>query len=120
MPYLGHLIGHPSSNRPEFSGVSSTGTAAGIGLSSGHGSSHSSGLLGCLSSKDWAVRRAAADALKACVLLLGPALEPEGCWSLGDPGSLTHRCLDALEGGRFDKVCYTLSACIIFALICAY
>eukprot|EP00775_Hariotina_reticulata_P011340 gene11340-11489_t len=86
--------------RAELSGASSTGTAVGFAPSAGNGS----GILGCLGSKDWAVRRAAADTLKASVVLLGPALEPEGCWSLGNPGSLTHRCLDALESGRFDKV----------------
>lgn len=42
--------------------------------------------------------------MRAAVLLLGPALEPEGCWGLGDPASITARCLDALEACRFDKV----------------
>lgn len=63
-----------------------------------------SGILGCLSSSDWAVRRAAADAVRAVVLLVGPGLEPEECWGLGDPGSVTGRCLNALEDCRFDKV----------------
>jgi len=50
------------------------------------------------------VRRAAADAMRAVVLLVGPLLEPEDCWGLGDPGSVTGRCMCALEECRFDKV----------------
>jgi hypothetical protein len=50
------------------------------------------------------VRRAAADAIRAVVLLVGPELEPEGCWGLGEPGSVTGRCMNALEECRFDKV----------------
>lgn len=94
LPYLHHLIGQPPST--------------GSGGSSGAGAR--SGMLGCLFSKDWAVRRAAADALTAAALLLGPELEPEGAWSMGDQASLTGRCLLALEGARFDKVGRTTCA----------
>lgn len=84
LPYLQHFLGQsPAPNS-----------------SSGGGS----GILGCLYSKDWAVRRAAADALSATALLLGPGMEPEGAWGVGDPASLTGRCLAALENARFDKV----------------
>jgi hypothetical protein len=93
LPYLPHLIGQPPS------GGAAAGAAAG-GSSTGGGS----GILGCLHSKDWAARRAAADALTAAALLLGPALEPEGAWGVGDASSLTGRCVAALEAARFDKV----------------
>lgn len=98
VPLLNHLVGQPSTR---FSSSGYDSAAANTQSSSG------SGLIGCLASKDWAVRRAAADAIRATVLLLGPAMEPDGCWMLGDPGSLTYKCLNALEsqGCKFDKVC---------------
>lgn len=49
------------------------------------------GAVGLLASKDWAVRRAAADALKCFALALGPKMEPEGAWADGHPQSLTWR-----------------------------
>jgi hypothetical protein len=113
MPYLNHLIGQPSQAGRRASAHSSHDA---VGPSSGGGSTASSsismagkpfsasGILGCLSSQDWAVRRAAADAVRAVVLLVGPDLEPEDCWGLGDAGSVTGRCLSALEDCRFDKV----------------
>lgn len=111
LPYLNHLIGQPSQRR-----ASAHSSNDAVGASSGGGSTASSsisntgkpfsasGILGCLSSQDWAVRRAAADAVRAVVLLVGPDLEPEDCWGLGDAGSVTGRCLSALEDCRFDKV----------------
>lgn len=120
IPYLNHLMGQPSQPR-----ASAQSAQDALGGSSGGGSTASStitvsskpfstsGILGCLSSKDWAVRRAAADAVHAVVLLVGPLLEPEDCWGLGDPGSVTGRCLSALEECRFDKVrsnCHTPTA----------
>lgn len=110
LPYINHLVGQPAAQRrssqQEPSGPSSGGgsTASGSTISVSSTPLSASGILGCLSSKDWAVRRAAADAVRAAVLLLGPELEPEGCWGLGDPGSVTGRCLNALEECRFDKV----------------
>lgn len=109
LPYINHLVGQPAQGR-------SSAHSDAVGPSSGGGSNASSnitlsgkpfsasGILGCLSSQDWAVRRAAADAVRAVVLLVGPELEPEDCWGLGDPGSVTGRCLNALEDCRFDKV----------------
>jgi hypothetical protein len=94
-PYLSHLLGQPVRRLSAVSGENVPGSSP---------SSSGSGVLGCLGSKDWAVRRAAADAVRAAVLLLGPRLEPAGCWGLGDPGSLTQRCLGALDACRFDKV----------------
>lgn len=92
LPYLKHLIGQPALRR-----TSTTGPETSAGAKE-------SGLLGCLCSSDWAVRRAAADAIRAAVLVLGPRMEPHGCWQLGDAGSLTHKCLAELEERRFDKV----------------
>jgi hypothetical protein len=66
--------------------------------------SSGSGFLGCLSHKDWAVRRAAADALRVAALVLGPALEPEGCFERLEPRSTTGRTCRALEACKFDKV----------------
>jgi hypothetical protein len=63
-----------------------------------------SGILGCLENKDWAVRRAAGEALRALGLLLGPYFEREGCWDASDPSCVTGWCLQALEKARFDKV----------------
>jgi hypothetical protein len=63
-----------------------------------------SGILGCLENKDWAVRRAAGEALRALGLLLGPYFEREGCWDAADPSCVTGWCLQALEKARFDKV----------------
>lgn len=95
MPYLKHVIGQAA---PRRSSSSSNPDAAATAPKEG-------GFLGCLSnSSDWAVRRAAADAIRAAVLLLGPQMEPHGCWQLGDPGSLTHKCLSELEDRKFDKV----------------
>lgn len=112
IPFINHLVGQPSqrctsaSSTHERAGASSGGgsTASSV-ISVSNKPSSASGILSCLSSKDWAVRRAAADALRAVVLLVGPDLEPEDCWGLGDPGSVTGRCLNALEECRFDKVC---------------
>jgi hypothetical protein len=118
-PYINHLVGQPSQRRASAhqdpAGPSSGGgsTASSTITLSGKPFS-ASGILGCLSSQDWAVRRAAADAVRALVLLVGPELEPEDCWGLGDPGSVTGRCLNALEDCRFDKVgttpCMTASS----------
>ncbi|WIA33121.1 hypothetical protein OEZ86_006273 [Tetradesmus obliquus] len=96
LPYLNHLVGQPSSRR----------SSSGYDAASSQAASSGSGIIGCLAAKDWAVRRAAADALRAAVLLLGPAMEPDGRWQLGDPSSLTHRCLSALDAQscKFDKV----------------
>jgi hypothetical protein len=97
LPYLNHLVGQASSRR----------SSSGYDSGSGQAASSGSGIIGCLAAKDWAVRRAAADAIRAAVLLLGPALEPEGRWQLGDPSSLTQRCMSALDSQscKFDKVC---------------
>jgi hypothetical protein len=97
LPYLNHLVGQASGRR----------SSSGYETASSQAASSGSGIIGCLTAKDWAVRRAAADALRTCVLLLGPAMEPEGRWMLGDPSSLTHRCLSALDAHscKFDKVC---------------
>lgn len=62
------------------------------------------GALGCLSSKDWPTRRAAADLVKTAVLVLGPALEVDGQWELHEPRSITGRCARALAEYKFDKV----------------
>ncbi len=83
LPYLSHIIGQPAS-----------GTAPG------------SGILGCLAHKDWAVRKAAGDTLKTAVIVLGPQIEPEGVWDVDSPASLTGRCLQGLEGAKFDKVSF--------------
>lgn len=48
--------------------------------------------------------QAAADFLKACGLVLGPMMEPEGAWEPGDARSLTAKVLRALEPVKFDKV----------------
>lgn len=112
-PYINHLVGQSSQRRASAhqdpAGPSSGGgsTASSTITLSGKPFS-ASGILGCISSQDWAVRRAAADAVRALVLLVGPELEPEDCWGLGDPGSVTGRCLNALEDCRFDKVGTTL------------
>lgn len=111
LPYLNHLIGQPHQRRTSaHSAQDAAGPSSGGGsttsstITTGAKPFSASGILGCLSSQDWAVRRAAADAIRALVLLLGPELEPEGCWGLGDPGSVTGRCMNALEDCRFDKV----------------
>lgn len=80
-PYTSHLIGQPAS-----------------------GSSSGSGMLGCLAHKEWTVRRAAADALKVAAALLGPHLEPDGCWDRSEPRSVCGRACKALEACKFDKV----------------
>lgn len=75
-----------------------------VGQPPGRPGTAASGLLGCLNAKDWAVRKAAADALVAVALILGRDMEPEGCWLRDDPRSVTGRCIRALEEDRFDKV----------------
>jgi hypothetical protein len=110
LPYLHHLIGQPGPPpTAASSGSASSGAAGG------------SGILGCLSRHDWAVRCAAADALSGAGLLLGPSLEPEGAWGAGDPASLTGRCLAALEPARFDKVrfgrCFALAIGVLSAVL---
>jgi hypothetical protein len=96
LPYLSHLVGQPAAT---------PGGSTSSNCSTGNGPpAPGSGLLGCLARQDWTVRRAAADALSAAALLLGPELEPEGAWAPGDPASLTWRCLAVLEDARFDKV----------------
>jgi hypothetical protein len=80
-PYTSHLIGQPPS-----------------------GGSGGSGMLGCLAHKEWTVRRAAADALKAAAALLGPELEPDGCFDRCEPRSVCGRAVKALEACKFDKV----------------
>jgi hypothetical protein len=80
LPYIHHLVGQSSPHGPP------------------------SGVLGCLSSKDWAVRRAAGDTLRAMTLLIGPLLEPEGHCDVTDPATITGKCLQTLESARFDKV----------------
>ena len=80
LPYIHHLVGQSSPHGPP------------------------SGVLGCLSSKDWAVRRAAGDTLRAMSVLLGPHMEPEGHCDVTDPATVTGKCLQALESARFDKV----------------
>ncbi|GMH34357.1 hypothetical protein BSKO_02191 [Bryopsis sp. KO-2023] len=75
-PYLGHFIGQPS-----------------VGASNG------TGILGLLSSKDWPVRKAAAEAVKTAAVLYGP--------QFSDPKtgkSLIKKSKDALGSTRFDKV----------------
>jgi hypothetical protein len=100
MPYLSHLIGQAAACKSAGGSDSSSGGGAAAARVAAGGS----GILGCLASKDHAVRRAAADAVRAAVVLLGPGLEPDGCWGLGDAGSLTGRCMGALDACRFDKV----------------
>lgn len=69
VPVMGSIIGQPA-------GGGSVGGA--------------SGVVGLLGSKDWMVRRAAADALKCLAVVLGPRMEPDNVWG-ASPQSLTAR-----------------------------
>lgn len=92
-PLLPALLGQPAP------GPGSTATGASGPSSSG------SGVLGALSSKDWFARKAAADLVRAAVMLYGPLLEPDGVWQAGDVRCLSARCIRALDQWcRFDKV----------------
>lgn len=65
----------------------------------------SSGLVAALSSPDWPVKRAAAEALKALVIALGPGLDSPGQAALpAGVQAASSRAADALEKCRFDKV----------------
>ncbi|KXZ56846.1 hypothetical protein GPECTOR_1g763 [Gonium pectorale] len=62
-----------------------------------------SGAVGALYRTEWPVRLAAADMLRATAMLLGPLMEPDGCWQEADQRCLTGRALRGLESCRFDK-----------------
>lgn len=84
--------------------VGQLATTSATAAAAGGSGSAGSGLCGCLASKEWMTRKAAAECLKACVLVMGPMMEPEGAWELGDTRSLTARVQRALESAKFDKV----------------
>jgi hypothetical protein len=90
MPYLHLLVGQ----------AGGAGGGGGTPQAAAPGTAPCSGILGCLSRPDWATRRAAADALTALALVLGPRFEAEAA---PDGGSLLARSVDALEAARFDK-----------------
>ena len=61
--------------------------------------------MAALSSSDWPVRRAAAEAIKALVIALGPGLDSPGPPALPvNVQSASARAAEALERCRFDKV----------------
>lgn len=65
----------------------------------------SSGLVAALRSPDWPVRRAAAEAIKALAIALGPALDSPG--QAAQPAGVqapSLRAAEAFERCRFDKV----------------
>jgi hypothetical protein len=65
----------------------------------------SSGLVSALSNSDWPIRRAAADAIKALAIALGPELDSPGQAALASGvQSVSCRAAEALEKCRFDKV----------------
>ncbi|KAL3142427.1 hypothetical protein ABBQ38_002758 [Trebouxia sp. C0009 RCD-2024] len=81
-PYLHSVIGQPQSSK-----------------------AHSSGLVAALPSPDWPTRRAAAEAIKALAVALGPGLDSPGP-SAQPAGALpaSLRAAEALGRCRFDKV----------------
>ncbi|KAJ9508634.1 hypothetical protein QJQ45_027917, partial [Haematococcus lacustris] len=87
---IGQLVGQPAPAPSTSTALSPT--------------AQGSGLCGCLASKDWMARKAAADCLAACCLVLGPLAEPEGVWDPADPACLLARAARALEPVKFDKV----------------
>ncbi len=65
----------------------------------------SSGLVSALSNPDWPIRRAAADAVKALAIALGPDLDSPSQPALtSGVQSVSCRAAEALEKCRFDKV----------------
>lgn len=65
----------------------------------------SSGLVSALSNPDWPIRRAAADAIKALAIALGPDLDsPSQAALTSGVQSVSCRAAEALERCRFDKV----------------
>lgn len=65
----------------------------------------SSGLVSGLSNPDWPIRRAAADAIKALAIALGPDLDSPGQAALtSGVQSVSCRAAEALDKCRFDKV----------------
>jgi len=65
----------------------------------------SSGLVSALSNSDWPIRRAAADAIKALAIALGPDLDsPSQAALTSGVQSVSCRAAEALERCRFDKV----------------
>ncbi|DBA81597.1 TPA: hypothetical protein ACH3X1_007364 [Trebouxia sp. C0004] len=67
--------------------------------------SNSSGLVSALSNPDWPIRRAAADAIKALAIALGPDLDsPSQAALTSGVQSVSCRAAEALEKCRFDKV----------------
>lgn len=65
----------------------------------------SSGLVSALSNPDWPIRRAAADAIKALAIVLGPDLDSPSQSPLNSGvQSVSCRAAEALEKCRFDKV----------------
>ncbi|KAL3152399.1 hypothetical protein ABBQ32_001452 [Trebouxia sp. C0010 RCD-2024] len=81
-PYLHSIIGQPPSSK-----------------------SHSSGLVAAISSPDWPTRRAAAEAIKALTVALGPGLDSPGPSGLpAGAVSASLRAAEALGRCRFDKV----------------
>lgn len=77
-PFLGSLIGSPSST---------TGSGT--------------GLLSFLSSKDWPLRKASAESLSCIAIIYGPELSD--IKSMGN-GGIIGRCKQILNAARFDKV----------------
>ncbi|DBB10596.1 TPA: hypothetical protein ACH3X3_007109 [Trebouxia sp. C0006] len=81
-PHLGLLIGQPHTAK-----------------------TNSSGLVSALSNPDWPIRRAAADAMKALAIALGPDLDsPSQAALTSGVQSVSCRAAEALERCRFDKV----------------
>ncbi|KAL0026027.1 hypothetical protein WJX79_002284 [Trebouxia sp. C0005] len=81
-PHLSLLVGHPHTAK-----------------------TNSSGLVSALSNSDWPIRRAAADAIKALAIALGPDLDSPGQAALSSGAqSVSCRAAEALEKCRFDKV----------------
>ena len=78
-PYMNHLLGNPSSV-----------------------SSSANGLLTFLGSKEWALRKASADALKAIVVILGPEIDEQR--GSTEAQKLSNRVRKTLNQYRFDKV----------------
>lgn len=65
----------------------------------------SSGLVAALKSPDWPVRRAAAEAIKALAIALGPALDSPGqAAQAAGVQTPSLRAAEAFEKCRFDKV----------------
>ena len=65
----------------------------------------SSGLVAAISSPDWPTRRAAAEAIKALTVALGPGLDSPGPSGLpAGAVSASLRAAEALGRCRFDKV----------------